>query len=142
MKHATTWVLTVKYKTYLSEPKSLYTRDVSLNCAVIWKTWQEIMVNSKSHLVTILKNFRNDAIWVKISGLHIQNLYSKKKKKKNSSNCGIPQRKTKSTSLLVEKILPFFSSEKYRTLLYYRVWIHSETHTWHDKNIQSNRPYR
>ena len=40
------------------------------------------MVNSKSNLVTILKNFRNDAIWVKISGLHIQNLYSKKKKKK------------------------------------------------------------
>ena len=25
---------------------------------------------------------------------------------------------------------------------YYRVWIHSETCTWHDKNIQSNPPYR
>ena len=24
----------------------------------------------------------------------------------------------------------------------YRVWIHSETRTWHDKNIQSNAPYR
>ena len=24
----------------------------------------------------------------------------------------------------------------------YRVWIHSETRTWHDKNIQSNGPYR
>ena len=24
----------------------------------------------------------------------------------------------------------------------YRVWIHSETHTWHDKVIQSNAPYR
>ena len=24
----------------------------------------------------------------------------------------------------------------------YRVWIHSETRTWHDKNIQSNVPYR
>ena len=24
----------------------------------------------------------------------------------------------------------------------YRVWIHSETHTWHDKSIQSNAPYR
>ena len=23
-----------------------------------------------------------------------------------------------------------------------RVWIHSETRTWHDKNIQSNVPYR
>ena len=23
-----------------------------------------------------------------------------------------------------------------------RVWIHSETHTWHDYNIQSNAPYR
>ena len=23
----------------------------------------------------------------------------------------------------------------------YRVWIHSETRTWHDKNIQSNAPY-
>ena len=24
----------------------------------------------------------------------------------------------------------------------YRVWIHSETPTWHDKNIKSNAPYR
>ena len=24
----------------------------------------------------------------------------------------------------------------------YRVWIHSETRTWHDENIQSNAPYR
>ena len=24
----------------------------------------------------------------------------------------------------------------------YRVWIHSEMHTWHEKNIQSNLPYR
>ena len=24
----------------------------------------------------------------------------------------------------------------------YGVWIHSEMHTWHDKNIQSNAPYR
>ena len=24
----------------------------------------------------------------------------------------------------------------------YRVWIHSERRTWHDKNIQSNAPYR
>ena len=24
----------------------------------------------------------------------------------------------------------------------YSVWIHSETRTWHDKNIQSNLPYR
>ena len=24
----------------------------------------------------------------------------------------------------------------------YRVWIHSETRTWHDKNIQSKAPYR
>ena len=24
----------------------------------------------------------------------------------------------------------------------YRVWIHSETHTWHDKNIQSHVSYR
>ena len=24
----------------------------------------------------------------------------------------------------------------------YRAWIHSETRTWHDKNIQSNAPYR
>ena len=24
----------------------------------------------------------------------------------------------------------------------YRVWIHSETRMWHDKNIQSNAPYR
>ena len=24
----------------------------------------------------------------------------------------------------------------------YRVWIHSQTRTWHDKNIQSNAPYR
>ena len=24
----------------------------------------------------------------------------------------------------------------------YTVWIHSETHTWHDKVIQSNAPYR
>ena len=24
----------------------------------------------------------------------------------------------------------------------YRVWIHSETCTWHDQNIQSNAPYR
>ena len=24
----------------------------------------------------------------------------------------------------------------------YRVWIHSETCTWHDKNIESNAPYR
>ena len=24
----------------------------------------------------------------------------------------------------------------------YRVWIHSEMRTWHDKNIQSNAPYR
>ena len=24
----------------------------------------------------------------------------------------------------------------------YRVWIHSETRTWHDNNIQSNAPYR
>ena len=24
----------------------------------------------------------------------------------------------------------------------YRVWIHSETRTWHDKNIQANAPYR
>ena len=24
----------------------------------------------------------------------------------------------------------------------YRMWIHSETRTWHDKNIQSNAPYR
>ena len=23
----------------------------------------------------------------------------------------------------------------------YKVWIHSETRTWHDKNIQSNAPY-
>ena len=23
-----------------------------------------------------------------------------------------------------------------------RVWIHSQTRTWHDKNIQSNAPYR
>ena len=26
--------------------------------------------------------------------------------------------------------------------LNHRVWIHSETRTWHDKNIQSNAPYR
>ena len=24
----------------------------------------------------------------------------------------------------------------------YRLWIQSETHTWHDNNIQSNAPYR
>ena len=24
----------------------------------------------------------------------------------------------------------------------YRVWIHSETYTWHDNNIQSNAPYK
>ena len=24
----------------------------------------------------------------------------------------------------------------------YRMWIHAETRTWHDKNIQSNAPYR
>ena len=27
-------------------------------------------------------------------------------------------------------------------LCHYRVWIHSERRTWHDKNIQSNAPYR
>ena len=25
---------------------------------------------------------------------------------------------------------------------YYGVWIHSEKHTWHDRNIQSNPPYK
>ena len=25
---------------------------------------------------------------------------------------------------------------------YHRLWIHSETYTWHDKNIQTNAPYR
>ena len=24
----------------------------------------------------------------------------------------------------------------------YRIWIHSESRTWHDKNIESNAPYR
>ena len=24
----------------------------------------------------------------------------------------------------------------------YGVWVYSETHTWHDQNIQSNAPYR
>ena len=34
-----------------------------------------------------------------------------------------------------EQVVPWNSSK-------YRVWIHSETRTWHDKNIQSNAPYR
>ena len=34
-----------------------------------------------------------------------------------------------------EQGLPWHSSN-------YRVWIHSDTRTWHDKNIQSNAPYR
>ena len=34
------------------------------------------------------------------------------------------------------------SKEFYDIEANYRVWIHSETRTWHDNSIQSNTPYR
>ena len=39
-------------------------------------------------------------------------------------------------------ISPFFGARSSLTFRQLRVWIHSETRTWHDKNIQPNAPYR
>ena len=44
-----------------------------------------------------------------------------------------------STKLQISRLLWARSS---LTLSNCRVWIHSETRRWHDKNIQSNAPYR
>ena len=89
------------------------------------RTWHEKNIQSKAPYTKVLKN--SSIVWPN-GWVFVWEL----------SGCGFESRCSNLNfryCASFEQVVPWHSGK-------YRVWIHSGMRTWHDKNIQSNTPFR